>query len=375
MTRTRTLLLIVSVFAVAVRMLPAASNESDSPIVMITQEGIVPVRTLGSRGRNSGETCYLRSAVEPQKKVHIACSTSSAKPSPTPKPTATPATKIFAKQLPTAPAVAVATPKPKATPTPTPKPKATPTPTPAPAKITVAKPTKVPPAKSTGKSTASADDDLDEYSDVALIADPIEPVNRGIFWVNHQFYRYILKPVSRTYDTILPKPVRKGVYNVFDNLEYPVRFVNDLLQLKFQRAGKETGKFVVNSTAGVAGIMKVSDRIPALTDVPPEDTGQTFAQWGIGHGPYIVLPLIGPKSLRETVGFAGDVALSPVTWVTFGVIGGLGGATSLAINYPNTARSMNGRMSAYDAVTKDAVDPYLATRSAYVQNRKKAVSK
>lgn len=337
MTRIRTIFLIISVFAVAVRLLPAASNDSDSPIVIITQEGIVPVRTKGTRSRNSGETCYLRSAVEPQARVHVACSTSSAKPTPTPKPKATP--------------------------------------TPAPAKITVVKPAKVQAAKSTGKSTAPANDDLDEYSDVALIADPIEPVNRGIFWVNHQFYRYILKPVSRTYDTILPKPVRKGVYNVFDNLEYPVRFVNDLLQCKFQRAGKETGKFVVNSTAGVAGIMKVSDRIPALTDVPPEDTGQTFAQWGIGHGPYIVLPLIGPKSLRETVGFAGDVALSPVTWVTFGVIGGLGGATSLAVNYPNTARSMNGRMSAYDAVTKDAVDPYLATRSGYVQSRKQAVSK
>jgi phospholipid-binding lipoprotein MlaA len=339
MTKIRTIFLIMSVFAVAAGKLPAASDDSDSPIVRITRDGFVPVRTLGARSRNSGETCYLHSAVEPQARVHAACSTSSAKPTPTPKP------------------------------------KATPIPTPAPAKITVVKPAKVQAAKSTGKSTAPANDDLDEYSDVALIADPIEPVNRGIFWVNHQFYRYILKPVSRTYDTILPKPARKGVYNVFDNLEYPVRFVNDLLQCKFQRAGKETGKFVVNSTAGVAGIMKVSDRIPALTDVPPEDTGQTFAQWGIGHGPYIVLPLIGPKSLRETVGFAGDVALSPVTWVTFGVIGGLGGATSLAVNYPNTARSMNGRMSAYDAVTKDAVDPYLATRGGYVQSRKQAVSK
>ena len=338
MTKTRTILLIMSVFAVAVGKLPAASDATESPLVIITREGIVPVRTLGERNRNSGETCYLRSAVEPQARVHAACSTSTAKP-------------------------AKSTPKPKATPTP------------APSKITVAKPAKVPPAKSTGKSTASANDDLDEYSDVALIADPIEPVNRGIFWVNHQFYRYILKPVSRTYDTILPKPVRTGVYNVFDNLEYPVRFVNDLLQWKLQRAGKETGKFVVNSTAGIAGIMKVSDRIPSLTDVPPEDTGQTFAQWGIGHGPYIVLPLIGPRSLRETVGFAGDVALSPVTWFTFGVIGGVGSATALSVSSPNTARSMNGRMSAYDAVTKDAVDPYLAARSAYVQSRKQAVSK
>lgn len=367
MPRIRTILLIVSVFAVAVRLSPAASNDSDSPIVIITQEGVIPVRTLGARNRNSGETCYLRSAVEPQARVHANCSTSSVKslpkPSPTPKPTPTP------KPKPTP----TPTPKQKATPTPTPA--ATPTPTPAPSKITVAKPAKVPPTKSTGKSTAPANDDLDEYSDVALIADPIEPVNRGIFWVNHQFYRYILKPVSRTYDTILPKPVRTGVYNVFDNLEYPVRFVNDLLQWKLQRAGKETGKFVVNSTAGIAGIMKVSDRIPELTDVPPEDTGQTFAQWGIGHGPYIVLPLIGPKSLRETVGFAGDVALSPVTWFTFGVIGGVGSATALSVSSPNTARSMNGRMSAYDAVTKDAVDPYLAARSAYVQSRKQAVSK
>ena len=351
MTKIRTILLIMSVFAVATGKLPAASDATESPIVIITREGIVPVRTLGARNRNSGETCYLRSSVEPQARVHANCSTSSVKSLPKPSPT----------------------PKPKATPTPTPA--ATPTPPPAPAKVTVAKQAKVHTAKSSGKSTAPANDDLDEYSDVALIADPIEPVNRGIFWVNHQFYRYILKPVSRTYDTILPKPVRTGVYNVFDNLEYPVRFVNDLLQWKLQRAGKETGKFVINSTAGIAGIMKVSDRIPSLTDVPPEDTGQTFAQWGIGHGPYIVLPLIGPRSLRETVGFAGDVALSPVTWFTFGVIGGVGSATALSVSSPNTARSMNGRMSAYDAVTKDAVDPYLAARSAYVQSRKQAASK
>jgi phospholipid-binding lipoprotein MlaA len=385
MTLTRTIFLIMSVISVAasVTMLPAASSDSDSPMVIITQERIVPVRTLGARGRNSGETCYLRSAVEPQARVHAACSTSSAKPTPTPKPQATPAPKIIAKQLPPAPALAAASPKPNPTPTPTPNPKAkstpapaaTPASTPAPAKITVAKTAKVQTGKNKGKSTAPANDDLDEYSNAALIADPIEPVNRGIFWVNHQLYHYAFHPLIRAYKTVLPSPVRTGIYNVFDNLEYPVRFVNDLLQWQPKRAGLETEKFIVNSTVGVGGLFKASDKIPWLADVPKTDTGVTFAKWGAPPVCYIVWPVLGPKTLRDSVGFVGDLALYPVTWVTYGAVGGLSGASTLAVSGPDAARTTSDKIDNYNTLTRSSVDRYLAVRSAYVQNRKQAVSK
>ncbi len=226
-----------------------------------------------------------------------------------------------------------------------------------------------------GKSVKPSDDDLDEYSNTVSIADPLEPLNRGVFWVNHQFYRYILRPLSNTYDAVLPHPVRTGVYNIFDNVQFPVRLVNDALQLNCKRAGQETEKFLVNTVAGVGGIVRVSDRFPALVDVPAADTGQTFAKWGIGHGIYIVLPVLGPRSLRDTVGLAGDYALSPVTWISFGIIGGIGSVTSLAISTPDSARTLHGKLDTYEAITRNTLDRYLAVRTAYIQNRKQAALK
>jgi len=214
-------------------------------------------------------------------------------------------------------------------------------------------------------------DDLEEYTNIAVIADPAEPVNRGTFWFNHQLYKFVLRPVSNAYDFVLPQPVRKAVYNVYDNLEFPVRLVNNLLQLNFKRSELETEKFLVNSVVGVGGILRVSDHIPSLANVPPADTGQTFAKWGVGHGPYIVVPFLGPRSARDMVGFVGDSALNPVTWVS---VGGASAAISLAITCPNSMRSVNGRLKAYDAATQNAIDPYLAIRSGYVQYRQKAAS-
>ena len=219
---------------------------------------------------------------------------------------------------------------------------------------------------------AAEGDDLDEYSTVATIADPAEPVNRGTFWLNHQLYTYILRPVSKAYEFVLPSPARKAIHNVFDNVEYPVRVVNHALQLEFKRADLETRKFVVNSVAGVGGILRVSDRIPDLANIPPADTGQTLAKWGIGHGAYVVLPVLGPRSVRDTVGMAGDYALNPVSWLAYG---GVAGATTLAVSGPSAARNMNERINLYDAATQNAIDPYIAVRSGYIQYREQAASK
>ena len=143
--------------------------------------------------------------------------------------------------------------------------------------------------------------------------------------------------------------------------------MNHALQGKFDRAGREFEKFLVNSVLGVGGLMKPSDKFPALAEVPAASTGQTFSKWGIDHGFYFVIPVLGPSSARDTVGLAGDGALNPVSWVAF-IFGGA--AWTVAVSTPDSVRSWPDQMDQYDTVTKEAVDRYLAARSSYVQYRK-----
>jgi phospholipid-binding lipoprotein MlaA len=329
-------------------MAPLAEAQTSDRIYTYTTQGSVPVDLNKSRLlKNSYETYSLESAV-PQ----------TARAAATPKHKATPKPSPTSKPTPVRKPVKASTPKTEAAKS---------------APITISK--KSPPGspvKSTPKALSTPADDLDEYGDTVKVADPIEPVNRGMFWVNHQIYTYVARPLSKVYRTIIPKPVRTAVHNVYDNAEYPVRVVNHLLQGQARRADLETRKFLVNSVAGVGGIMKVSDRFPDLAELPSADTGQTFAKWGIGHGPYIVLPVIGPRSTRDTVGFAGDVALNPLTWVP---IGGVAQAIAVPLTTPNTIRNIDSRLDTYDAATKNSVDPYTAMRGAYIQYRDRAALK
>lgn len=313
---------------------------SNSQIVIVTEDGAKPAPlTKNGTPKNSKDTLFLRSAV---KEVPLA-------PSPQEKK----------KLLKTSSAAAQSNSK-----QPTPKPS-----NPAQRNAGAKKDETI---KITKRSQQVSNDDLDEYSDIAKIADPAEPINRGTFWLNHQLYNYVLRPVSKAYEFILPPPARQAVRNVFDNAEYPVRVVNHALQFQFKRADLETRKFLVNSVAGVGGILKVSDKIPALSNVPSADTAQTLAKWGIGHGAYVVLPVLGPRSVRDTVGMAGDYALNPISWLSYG---GLGGATTLAVSGPSAARNMNERIRIYDSATKNAIDPYIAVRTGYIQYRDQAASK
>lgn len=226
-------------------------------------------------------------------------------------------------------------------------------------------------AASSGDGKTSNVDDVDEYA-VELVSDPFEKFNRGTFTLNHGLYTYVFRPISKGYQAIIPKPVRTGIHNAFENVKFPVRFVNDTLQGDFKRAGYETGRFVVNTVVGVGGIGRPSDHIPALADIPAGDTGQTFAKWGIANGPYIVLPILGPSTVRDTFGLAGDYALNPVNWVTIWY-GGY--AWTLAIPSTNTLRALPVQMDAYDAATKDSLDRYLAARSSYIQYRNEVNAK
>lgn len=218
---------------------------------------------------------------------------------------------------------------------------------------------------------ADGDDSWDDSADVA-VSDPIEPANRGTFWLNHQIYQFVLKPVSETYKFIFPEIVRRGIFNAYDNVRFPVRLVNHTLQARLDRAALETGKFLVNTTVGVGGVMTPADKFPALAGVPKADTGQTLAKWGLGHGAYLVVPVVGPSSTRDLVGLAGDTALNPVSWL--GIVFG-GAAWTLAVTTPAGVRSLPDQMDQYDTVTKAALDRYLAARTAYIQYRDAATKR
>jgi phospholipid-binding lipoprotein MlaA len=223
-------------------------------------------------------------------------------------------------------------------------------------------------SKDSSKPSLPQEDLDDDYANIKHIPDPIEPLNRGTFWFNHQIYHYAFKPVTKVYKFIFPQPVRTGVSNVVYNAQYPCRVINDMLQWKPRTAGLETEKFLVNTTAGVAGIFKISDKIPSLSNLSSTDSSITFAKWGIPAGCYVVWPIIGPYSTRDFVGFAADIAEDPITWLTLG--GGTFGTLSIATTAPRVTSKGTDQMDNYDTLTQGAVDRYTAVRSAYEQNHK-----
>lgn len=211
-------------------------------------------------------------------------------------------------------------------------------------------------------------DALDDYGGDEA-ADPFEKLNRMTFKFNDDVYRFVVRPISKGYTTLTPKPVRKGIDNVFDNLRFPGRVVNSSLQGKMGLAGKEVQKFGMNTVLGVGGLFKVSDKVPSLVDLPEEDTSQTLAVWGFGQGSYAVLPIIGPGTLRDGFGLIGDTALNPISWLFLA-----GGSVADLRWIPattNTVRLMPSQLELYDQATANSVDPYLSVKSIFLQNRKK----
>jgi phospholipid-binding lipoprotein MlaA len=199
-------------------------------------------------------------------------------------------------------------------------------------------------------------------------SDPLERLNRGTFTFNHQVYRVLLKPLSRVTTFLLPEPVLDAVGNVFENIKSPVRISASLLQGKGRRAAQETSKLLVNSTVGIGGLWKASDRLAGLKNIPEEDFGQTFGVWGVKPGPYLVIPVLGPRSLRDLVGMGADTCATPQTWVSAGNL------STWATVADNVQRNPD-RMQTYDDATKDAIDPYVSVREAYTSYRANVVAK
>ena len=207
--------------------------------------------------------------------------------------------------------------------------------------------------------------------------DPLQRFNRTIFAFNDSLYTYALGPFAHGYVLIVPRPVRTGISNFFDNLGFPVRFINCVLQGKFTRSAQETGKFVLNSTAGVGGLIRVSDHVPSLADVPAEDFGQTLGVWGIPPGPYIVIPVLGPSDCRDLVGFVGDYALYPLDWYPLGIIhhSFVSDAVLIALSATRYVGGLPKAIDTYDQMKSAAVDPYIAIRDGYLSYRAAQIKK
>ena len=201
------------------------------------------------------------------------------------------------------------------------------------------------------------------------VRDPLEKMNRGIFWFNDKADVYVIEPVARGYRYVMPNPLETGVHNFFNNLRYPVYLVSDLLQFKFTQMLEHTGRFVVNSTVGVAGLIDVGKHV-GLPD-HEEDFAIALAYHGVPPGPYLVLPFLGPSNLRDAVGLLADAVLNPFYWV---------GRTDLhddaqnALIYGSTAlKAIDTRARLLDAVEtakESSVDYYLFVQGAYYQYRR-----
>jgi len=205
------------------------------------------------------------------------------------------------------------------------------------------------------------DDDLDQ----AEIRDPFENGNRKVFRFNDGFYFQVAKPVATGYKKALPEDLRLSLRNFFDTLKAPARFGNCLLQANFTGAVTEFMRTTINILGGVGGLF---DPATAL-DLPrqPEDFGQTLAVWGIGSGPYIVWPLLGPSSVRRTVGYVGDAFLDPFTLL------GLDWWLPVVETPTRELNELSFRLGEYEAFKAAALDPYISMREAYAAFRQKQI--
>ena len=210
------------------------------------------------------------------------------------------------------------------------------------------------------------DDYLDAHAQV--VADPLEPWNRAMLKFNDAMLDYVARPVYRGYAYVTPQFARTGIKNFFHNLAFPVRFVNNLLQGRPKAAGVEMSRFILNTTAGLGGLFDVAKDKKPIVPVEDEDMGQTFGVWGAGEGFYIVWPLLGPSTLRDSTGMVGDYFLDPVTYVQPWEL-------SLGISAGKTFNELDDILDLYDDLKRVAIEPYSSVRDAYVQYRRAKIAK
>jgi phospholipid-binding lipoprotein MlaA len=201
------------------------------------------------------------------------------------------------------------------------------------------------------------------------IADPLEPVNRAFFHFNDKLYFWVFKPVATGYKTIIPEDGRVGVRNFFSNFTTPVRLVNCLLQARFKGAGNETLRFLINTTYGFVGLLDTAKKEFKI-EKQEADFGQTLGVWGMGPAFYINWPILGPSTLRETVGYVGDTFLDVRTYLPSRFL--IVNASAWVLDKVNETSLALGE---YESLKKAALDPYIAVREAYYQYRQNKIKR
>lgn len=191
--------------------------------------------------------------------------------------------------------------------------------------------------------------------------DSAERFNRGVFKFNDGIITKLFKPVNMVYIGFFPQDIRNGFGNFFRNLAYPIRLVNSALQLKFDKVGKETASFALNTVFGVGGLFNVTRNMESLQN-SPEDFGQTLAFYGAGSGSYLVLPLLGSTTARDAVGLVADTLLNPVTWVQ-------PPAASFALGTHDRFNTLSAQLPAYESIKEESFDHYTSIKDIYFQSR------
>ncbi len=200
--------------------------------------------------------------------------------------------------------------------------------------------------------------------DRVALSDPLENVNRSLFAFNEFVDRWAFRPLVRGYQFLVPEPARHCVHHAFDNLNTPVVVVNDLLQLRLRDAAETAGDFLLDTAFGAGGLFEAGEH--AGLERRPADFGQTLGRFGVAPGPYLVIPFLGPSTLRDSFGDIVDQAMHPLTYLigpgqrifVGSVLSGSSGLATLEANYEQLV-----------ALRESSVDFYAAMRSAYMQNR------
>jgi phospholipid-binding lipoprotein MlaA len=221
-------------------------------------------------------------------------------------------------------------------------------------------------------------DDLEEEIGQDLpenMPDPLKPFNRLMFQFNDKLYFYALKPIARVYKFVLPEPVRLSVRNAISNITMPIRLVNCLLQGKMKGAGIELSRFMINSTFGVLGLFDVAKKDDNL-DKQDEDFGQTLGHYGLKEGFYIVWPVFGPSTVRDTIGMLGDYFSNPVLYLnpTSELAGiNVNRDNPTVVGATDKVNKISLNLGVYEEFKESSIDPYISMRNAYLENRRNKI--
>jgi phospholipid-binding lipoprotein MlaA len=199
-----------------------------------------------------------------------------------------------------------------------------------------------------------------EFGEEVATNDPFEDTNRAVLTFNRGLSRHVFDPMIRGYRFVVPEPARRGVRRAFTNFKTPSTLVNDLLQLRFKDAAQTFGRFVLNTTIGFGGIFDVA--IEAGWEHHESDFGQTLGRLGVGTGPYLVVPIMGPNTVRDGFGGVVDLFFQPLTYL-------VGPIESIVLGVSSGFTTLDARGHALKSLEESSVDFYSALRSAYLQSR------